>query len=71
MFPLIPLFALFAILGGGATLVWYEGLSSAEQQEADRIAADYARTIFDKSMKELTSAEAARVASLTERHFAA
>jgi len=70
MFPLIPLFAVFAIVGGGVTLVWYEQLSEAERQEADRIAADYARGVFDKSVKELTKAEAAHVASLTERHFA-
>ena len=69
MFPLIPLFALMAILGGGATLVWYDQLSKEEQQEADRIACNYAKEIFGKSMKELTKAEAAHVASLTQGHY--
>ena len=43
MFPLIPLLALFAILGGGVTLAWYSGLSPKQQQEADRIACGYAK----------------------------
>jgi len=69
MFPLIPLFALIAILGGGATLIWYDRLSPEKQQEADRIACDYAREIFGKTMKELTKAEANQVATLTKQHF--
>ena len=70
MFPIIPILALFSILGGGATLIWYDGLSKEKQQEADRIACDYAKDIFGKSMKELTKAEANRVAQLTKQHFA-
>lgn len=70
MFPLIPLLALFAIGGGAATLVWYDCLSKEDQEEADRIACGYAKQIYDKGMKELTSAELDHVARLTSRHFA-
>jgi hypothetical protein len=69
MFPLIPLLALFAIVGGGVTLVWYEELSKPQQEEADRIACGYAKDIFGKTMKELTKAEADKVAMLTKQHF--
>jgi hypothetical protein len=69
MFPLIPLLAIFAIFGGGATLIWYEQLSEEQQQEADRIACGYARKIFDKTMKELTKEQADYVARLTKQHF--
>jgi hypothetical protein len=69
MFPFIPFLALIAILGGGATLVWYDKLSKQEQEKADRIACGYAKDIFGKTMKELTKAEANHVASLTQRHF--
>jgi hypothetical protein len=70
MFPIIPLLAIFAICGGGATLVWYDRLSADQQEEADRIACGYAREVFDKGLKELTKAEADHVAMLTRRHFA-
>ena len=69
MFPLIPILALFAIVGGGATLAWYSELSKEEKTEADRIACDYAAELYQKNLKELTKAEAAHVARLTASHF--
>jgi hypothetical protein len=69
MFPLIPILALVAICGGGVTLSWYSGLSIEEKNEADRIACGYAATLYEKSLKELTNAEAAHVARLTASHF--
>jgi hypothetical protein len=70
MFPFIPLIALFAIVGGGVTLAWYSELTKAEQEAADRIAAEYARGIYQKTLEDLTKAEADHVAQLTKRHFA-
>jgi hypothetical protein len=69
MFPLIPLLALGAILGGGYTLYWYSRLSREERERADRLAADYARDLFGKTLSQLTEAEAKRVHELTRRHF--
>ncbi len=69
MFPLIPLLALAAIVGGGATLIWYDRLSKEEKERADRLACGYAREVFNKTMEELSNAEAKHVAMLTERHF--
>lgn len=69
MFPIIPLLALIAICGGGATLIWYDRLSKEEQEEADRLACGYARQLYGKSLKELTTEQAQRVNQLTYRHF--
>jgi hypothetical protein len=69
MFPLIPLLALIAIVGGGTTLAWYSKLTREQQAEADRIACEYAWEIFGKSLKELTKEQANHVAALTKRHF--
>ncbi len=69
MFPIVPLLALFAMIGGGVTLGWYSQLSKHEQEEADRLACGYAQDVFNKSLKELTKAEAQHVAMLTKRHF--
>ena len=69
MFPFIPLLALIVILGGGTTLAWYGQLSKEQKQEADRIAFNYAKEVFGKGLKELTSEQAKHVAMLTKRHF--
>jgi hypothetical protein len=68
-FPIIPLLALAAILGGGVTLVWYDELTKEQKEEADRIAANYARQLYGKTVKQLTKEQGNHVASLTKRHF--
>ena len=69
MFPIIPILALFAIGGGGATLVWYDSLTREEKARANRLTTDYASELFGKSVKELTRAEASRVHALVRGHF--
>jgi hypothetical protein len=69
MFPIIPILALFAIIGGGATLVWYEDLSRDEKERADRLANQYASELFGKAVKELTKSQADSVHSMVRRHF--
>lgn len=69
MFPLVPLLAIIAILTGGATLVWYDQLSTEEKEKADRIACDYARRIYHKSLEDLSKEQANHVARLTQKHF--
>jgi hypothetical protein len=69
MFPLIPLLALIAIFGGGATLLWYEQLSKEQKQAADRLAAHYAKQVYSKAIDELTKDQANHVARLTKQHF--
>jgi hypothetical protein len=71
MFPLIPLIALIAIVSGGVTLAWYSELSKEDQKAADKIAGEYALGIYEKSLNELSKAQADHVAELTRQHFAA
>ena len=60
-FPIIPLLAIAALLGGGGTLAWYSRLSQAERDEADRKANEYARTLFHKALDELNARQATQV----------
>ena len=39
--PIIPILAIGVIASGVATLVWYAGLSTEEQQRADRQALNH------------------------------
>ena len=68
-FPLIPILALLAIFGGTGTLVWYESLSSDDQDQANELTAYYAERIFHKTVAELTKDEAQAVHRLTRAHF--
>jgi len=49
MFPLIPLLAIAAIIGGVATLSWYSNLSRDEQKRADTLAMKW----FGKQFQQL------------------
>jgi hypothetical protein len=69
MFPLIPVIAVAAMLGGGATLYWYSQLSEAEQTEADQLTAAYAAELFGKAVDQLTVGEARQVHALVRQHF--
>ena len=60
-FPIIPLLAIAAILGGAGTLAWYSRLSQAEKDKADRKANEYARQLFHKALDELTARQATQV----------
>ena len=60
-FPLIPLLAIAALLGGTGTLAWYSRLSQEEKDEADQKANEYARTLFNKALDELTARQATQI----------
>jgi len=49
MFPIIPILAVIAIVGGVATLSWYSDLSREEQKRADTLAMKW----FGKQFKQL------------------
>jgi hypothetical protein len=69
MFPLIPVLALVALAGGGLTLVWYDNLTQAEKDKANRLANGYAQRLFGKAVSQLTAAQADRVHDLVRAHF--
>ena len=60
-FPIIPLLAIAAILGGTGTLAWYSRLSQAEKEKADRKANEHARQFFNKALDELTARQASQI----------
>ena len=69
--PIIgPLSAVLTAIGG-YVLLWYHDLSKSEQEEADRLAADYAKRLYAKSLDKLTSHQLRRVSDLVKGHFAA
>jgi hypothetical protein len=49
MFPLIPILAILAIVGGVTALAWYSGLSREEQKKADTLAMKW----FGKQFQQL------------------
>jgi hypothetical protein len=70
-FPWIGVGSALLAAFGGYGLYWYHNLSKAEQAEADELAVDYARQLFDKGLDELTSHQLERVHDLVKRRFAA
>jgi hypothetical protein len=69
MLPLIPVLAGLALLGGGATLIWYENLTWEEKKKANRLTSEYAQTLFDKAVEELSQHEARVVHGRVRAHF--
>jgi hypothetical protein len=49
VFPLIPIFALIAIVGGGGTLAWYCSLDEEEKDVANELAFE----LFEKTVEQL------------------
>jgi len=69
MIPLIPILAGLALVGGGATLLWYDSLSKEDKARADRLTADYAAALFEKTVSQLTQSEARAVHDRVKAHF--
>ena len=69
--PVVGILGAIAAALGLYTLYWYENLSKEEKREADALAAEYARTVYDKGLNALTSAQLRHVQELVKGHFAA
>ena len=61
VFPIIPILAIAAILGGTGTLVWYKRLSPEDREKADMKANEYAKNMYNKALDELSKSEARQV----------
>ena len=69
MFPIIPTLCVAALVGGAGGLAWYHGLSKQDQEDANRLTAEYALLLYGKSFQQLSQHEAHRVHSLVQAHF--
>ena len=69
MFPWVPVISAIAAAWGLFGLCWYDQLSEQEKERADRLAADYAKQIYDKTIKQLSEQEFSHVLELVKRHF--
>ena len=67
MFPLIPFLCIAAMSGGAGVLVWYESKSDEEKEKANKMTADLAMRLFQKSVKNLTRDQADLVASMVQK----
>lgn len=68
-YPITGILAAVAAAAGIATLLWYYRLSKAEQEQADRAAADYAMKHYNKGLHELNSHQLKWVIELVKGLF--
>lgn len=65
-FPIIPILAVAAIVGGFSTLSWYSSLSQEEQDYADRRANELAAELFGRAFESLSRAQMEQVLAQVE-----
>ena len=69
VFPIIPVTALIAVLGGGFLLGWYQALSKGEQEKMDEEACDLASKLFRLPLDQLNRKQAERVLDELRERF--
>jgi hypothetical protein len=70
MLPVIPFLSLLAMAGGGVTLFWYDhSLSDNQKKQADEMACQLAKLIFNKQFEQLEPTQARHILAATQRHF--
>lgn len=68
--PLTGILGSIASALGLYTLYWYENLSKEEKKQADALAVQYAKEVYNKGLHALTSAQLRHVQELVKGHFA-
>lgn len=69
MLPIIPLVALLGIGTGTCVWAWYESLTQPQREEADRLTAHYAQSLFGASVENLTASQSRTVAGRVKAHL--
>jgi len=69
VFPIIPILAIAAILGGGSILIWYKRLSPEDREKADMKANKCAQNIYNKALDELSKSEARQINKQVKEGF--
>ncbi len=67
VFPIIPIAAIIALLGGAGTLTWYFTSSPQEREESDRKANEIALRLYNKTLDKLSKPEAKKVIEQVRR----
>ena len=67
--PVIGLLGSTFVALGVYLLAWYHDLTKDEREEADRIACEYARQLYNRRLDQLTHPEKSRINDLVKNHF--
>jgi hypothetical protein len=69
MFPVFGLLSAVATALGLGSLCWYHSLSKDERAKADRLGAEYAKKLFNRTLNQLTHDQFDRVMAFVKKHF--
>jgi len=68
LFPIVGILTAAAAAVGAYGLYWYERLTPEQRSEADNLAVEYARSLYNRGLDQLTSEQFSRVAALVKRN---
>ena len=69
MLPVIGLIGTAFAALGTYVLVWYENLTKDEKAEADRIACDYAKQLYNLKLNQLSHSQKVTIHDLVRQRF--
>jgi hypothetical protein len=69
--PVVGLLSAVAAALGLYGLWWYHSLSEEKRAEADRLAVQFARALYNKALDQLTSGQLSQVYELVKNRMAA
>ena len=69
MLPVIGLLGTAFAALGTYLLLWYETLSREEREEADRLACEYAKQLYNLKLNQLSHSQKSIINDLVKRHF--
>jgi hypothetical protein len=68
--PIVEILSATAALVGACGLIWYENLPKAKQEEADGLAQEYAKQIYNMALDSLNASQLGHVWNLVRKHLA-
>lgn len=68
--PIVEILSAAAALVGACGLIWYESLPKAKQEEADQLAREYAKQIYNMALGNLNASQLGHVMNLVKKHLA-
>lgn len=68
--PIVEILSAAAALVGACGLIWYENLPKPKQEEADRLAQEYAKQIYNMALDSLSAGQLGHVWNVVKKHVA-